>query len=173
MSAVAMSNIAFSRRTAPGESGPSGVVNANRIAHGDTTPNTTLTDALGSIVAYFPTEINTTYTAVIAALAATTSTSKAGQWVAFWVFLAATPIVTWLVYAARVRQSGAGLPVAPRNWPVLEMSVSTITFVVWAGALPGSPLQEVKNYSSALAGIMVIIVTAGLGLVAPVLGRPI
>jgi RsiW-degrading membrane proteinase PrsW (M82 family) len=168
-----MSNIAYSRRTAPGEPGPSGVINANRIAHGETAPNTTLTDALGAIVAYFPTEINTTYTAVIAALAVTTSTSKAGQWVAFWFFLAATPIFTWLVYAARVRQSGVGLPVNPRSWPVLEMSISTITFVVWAGALPGSPLQEIKNYSSALAGIMVVVVTAALGLVAPVLGRPI
>ncbi len=53
------------------------------------------------------------------------------------------------------------------------MSISAVTFVVWAGALPGSPLQEIKNYSSAVAGLMVLVVTAFLGLVAPVLGRPI
>ncbi len=168
-----MSNIAFARRASSGEPAPSTMINANRAAHGDTPNNTTLTDALGAIVAYFPTEINATYTAVIAALAATTSTSKAGQWLAFWLFLVATPMVTWLVYAARVRQSGAGLPVKPTHWPVLEMSISAVTFVVWAGALPGSPLQEIKNYSSAVAGLMVLVVTAFLGLVAPVLGRPI
>ncbi len=168
-----MSNIAYTRLAAAGEREPTGVANANRIAHGDATPNTTLTDALGAIVAYFPTEINVTYTAVIAALSGTLSTSRAGQWVAFWCFLAATPIVTWLVYAARVRQSGAELPLDPRRWPVLEMSISTVAFVVWAGALPESPLQQVKNYSPAVAGVMVLVVTAALGLAAPVLGRQV
>ena len=132
---------------------------------------TSPTAALGAIVTYFPTEVNVLYTAIIAAITNSDTTSRAGQWVAWWGLLAAAPIVVWLVYAARLRGEGKNLPADPRTWPAMEMIFSQIAFAVWGAALPDSPFEDFDWYSPALAGVAVLAVTAALGLVAPVFGR--
>jgi RsiW-degrading membrane proteinase PrsW (M82 family) len=113
------------------------------------------------------------YTEIIAALAGSASTSLAGQWMAFYLALVLAPITVWLLYAARARVDGKPLPLSWRSWPILEMVFSLIAFAVWAAARPGSPLQEMKEYSPALAGIAVLVVTFLLGLIAPIFKRTI
>lgn len=58
---------------------------------------------MGTIVSYFPTEINVLYTSVIAAVASSDTSSRAGQWSAFLLLLALTPCSVWVVYAARAK----------------------------------------------------------------------
>jgi hypothetical protein len=168
-----MSQVAYSRvegTPPPPPEGPDGV---NARAHGTEAPNSTLTDALGAIVAYFPTEVNVMYTAILAAIVTTESTSLAGQWLTFWMMLAAAPVVAWLVFAARMRADNKKLPLAPKKWPALEMAFSAVAFGVWGAALPGTPWAEHDWYSASLAGVAVLIVTTALGLLAPVFGRKI
>jgi hypothetical protein len=173
MSAVAMSQVANARRSdRPSEPG-GGARSINERAHQMAAPNSPLTDALGAVVAYFPTEINVLYTAILAAIATSDTVALTGQWAAYWFSLAAAPVVVWLLYAARLRADSKRLPLAPKRWPLLEMGFSVVAFAVWGAALPGTPFAENDWYNSALAGVAVLVVTAALGLIAPVLGRTI
>ena len=173
MSVIAMSQVAYARRNDTPPPQAENVPSMNETAHGREAPNDALTSALGAVVAYFPSEVNILYTAIIAAISGTQTRSLSGQWAAFWLVLALTPLTVWLLYAARVRATGKPLPLAPRVWPTMEMVFALISFAVWAAALPGSPFHEFAAYSAALAGIAVLVVTFLLGLVAPVLGRTI
>jgi hypothetical protein len=173
MSAVAMSQVAFSRVDGTPPSPPSGAGGVNERAHQTEMPNNALTDALGAIVAYFPTEVNVLYTAVLAAIVKPDTSSLAGQWLAYWLTLGAAPVVAWLLFAARLRANGMKLPLAPAKWPFLEMVFSVVAFATWGAALPGTPWAEHDWYTASLAGVAVLVVTTGLGSIAPVFGKKI
>jgi len=128
--------------------------------------------ALHVISGYIPTEVLTLYVAVLAALHKPNQISRA-EWSTLWIFLIATPIVVWLVYAAKIKAAQKPLPLAPSQWPVWEMFSATIAYCAWAFALPGTPFTEYSWYSSALAGIIVLVASTFLGLLAPFFLRPI
>jgi hypothetical protein len=128
--------------------------------------------ALNVLFGYIPTEVLTLYVAFIAAIQKPDKVSRA-QWVVFWSFLAFTPIVVWMVYAAKVKVARGALPIAFRAWPVWEMLAATIAYVVWAFALPQTPFVQYLWYSSALAGIAVLVTSTVLGLLAPLFQRPL
>lgn len=173
MSIASMSSVAFARRTDNALATPKGVSSVNAAAHGSTGSDDAVTSALGTAVAYFPTEINVLYTAVVAAVAAAADAQLTTQWVAFIIVLVLTPVAVWFVYATRVRSSGAPLPIPVRTWPVAEMVTASVAFAIWAGALPGSPLQHIPGFTAALAGVVVLAGTAVLGWIASLLQRPI
>ena len=135
--------------------------------------------ALDMLFIYIPTEVLTLYVAVLAAVKpanVTTNTQNAittmptnGQWIAFWAFLIATPIVVWLVYAAKVKP----LPIAFRAWPVWEILTATLAYFAWALALPGSPFGQFSWYSPPLASVLVLVTSTALSLLAPFFKRPI
>jgi hypothetical protein len=102
---------------------------------------------------YIPGEILTLYVAVLATLKAPVAGDNTAHWVAFWVFLAATPIIQWMVYAAKVKDKGKPLPVRPKAWPKWEMIAATIAYVAWAFALPQTPFTVYAWYSAALSGV--------------------
>ncbi|MFC5478493.1 hypothetical protein [Massilia suwonensis] len=87
-------------------------------------------------------------------------------------FLIATPVIFWLVYAAKLKSRGKKLPLNPATWPVWEMIAATIAFAVWAFALPGSPVHPAW-YTSAISSLAVLVVSTLLGLLAPFFQRPI
>src|SRR4051812_13427586 len=65
---------------------------------------------------YIPSEIVTVYVALTSAM----ENAKAGNralWIGFVVFLLLTPIVTWLIFAAKVRARGQVIPRSWRQWP--------------------------------------------------------
>jgi hypothetical protein len=168
-----MTNVAFARRTDNALPMPRGVASVNAAAHGSTSSDDAVMSALGTLVAYFPTEINVLYTAVVAAVSAAADAQLTTQWVAFSIVLVLTPVAVWFVYATRVRSSGKPLPISVRTWPVAEMITATVAFTIWAGALPGSPLQHIPGYTAAVAGVVVLAGTAVLGWIASLLQRPI
>jgi hypothetical protein len=136
-------------------------------------PTSAVSAALQVITTYIPTEIITLYVAVLAALRDKTNTLAAASALrAFWFFLAVTPLVVWLVYAARVRSAKPArpLPVHPYAWPLWEMFAAATAFTAWAAALPDSPLMG-AGVSPALGGILVLVASTLLGLAAPVFQR--
>jgi len=171
MSISSMTNVAFARRrdVAPENKAPSSVEEI-AAAKGDPAGAATgSTAALSAIAAYIPTEVLTVYVAVVAALEppnGQTGGASAG-WFSFLLFLIATPVVVWLVYAGKVRKAGKRLPTTIKRWPRWEMFAATAAFVAWAFALPQTPFTTLAWYSSAIAAVLVLVVTSALGLVAP------
>jgi len=125
---------------------------------------------LNVLFGYIPTEILTLYIAVLAAIQ---QTNKATPWAAFWSFLIATPLVVWLVYAAKIRALQKPLPFQFRAWPLWEMVAATVAYLAWALALPNTPFVEYPWYSSGLAGVSVLAATTVLGLLGPFFQRPL
>ncbi len=182
MSISAMTNVAFARRTdvhpldvAPGNAGE-----VEQATGGTAESRSASTSAISAITTYIPTEVLTLYVAALGAVHQKDEDLKA-EWIAFLFFLAATPIVVWLLYAAKVMNSNKAVPVtvkkpkslplAPGKWPLWEMFAATIGYAAWAFALPNSPFRafaEYGWYSQALGGVIVLVVSTILGLIAPV-----
>jgi hypothetical protein len=140
------------------------------------TPSAAPVDTTMNVITnYIPAEILTCYVAVLAALQSSPAptpgvrTSEA-QWIAFGIFQAATPVVFWLVYAAKVKGAGKNLPLSFALWPVWEMVASALAFFAWAFGLPNSPFSSLHWYSSAIAAIVVLLASTLLALLAPIFG---
>jgi hypothetical protein len=134
------------------------------------------TSALKAIVTYIPTEVLTLYVAALAALAPSHPSiaaeksalpetggaiASSAALVAFWIFLVLTPLIVWLVYAAKVRNAGKRIPTKPKTWPWWEMVY----------ALPDSVFTRFSWYTAALGTLAILVVSTLLGLVAPLVHR--
>lgn len=168
MSISSMTNIALMKRSGADlatyrllEDGAAGA----RVAQTD------VTAALKAIASYVPTEVLTVYVAVIATLQAGNGMGTTGV-LAFWIFLAMTPIVVWLVFAAKLRAGGQPLPWPVHTWPLWEMSAAAVAFAAWALALPDNPFKASAWYSPGVAGVGVLIASMTLGLIAPLAKKP-
>src|SRR2546428_10573689 len=106
MSINAMTEVAFLSRTdvAPQNFVPSKIDETAGAAKGKPAPENAVNTALHMITTYVPTEILTLYVAVVAALRDPKS-SPVTPWLTFGVFLVGTPVIVWLVYAAKVKNS--------------------------------------------------------------------
>lgn len=134
--------------------------------------STTVNTTLNLLFGYIPTEVLTLYVAVLASTQQKGMITWAG-WAAFWCFLVATPVVVWLIYGAKIKAAQKAIPIHPRAWPVWEMFAATVAFCAWAFALPNAPFTGYIWYSSALAGVAVLVASTLLGLLAPLFQRPL
>ena len=133
-------------------------------------PNT----ALQTLTTYIPTEVLTLYVSAIAALGPLTINVgthdlQVGRWLPFWCFFAATPLIVWVAFASKIKAAGRELPLSPSKWPLWEMAAATIAFVAWTFALPATPFAQESWYSAGLASFLILVVSAGLGIVAPLM----
>ena len=125
--------------------------------------------ALSQIVAYIPTEILTTYVAILAALSTDTQSSLE-KWVTFWIFLGFTPVASWVIFAAKVRThtgTKSERRKAQKKLPWWEFFSATLAFAVWAYALPASPFSLLSWYKPALGTAGLLFVSFLLGMFAP------
>ena len=176
MSIASMTEVAFQSRTDVGEATyfPRTFTEIAGAAGGKATPESQVNAALRTLTTYIPTETLTLYVAVLAALQPPTkSATSSPSWTPFWCFLIATPFVIWIVYATKARTAGKPIPWALPKWPLWEMAAGTIAYVAWAFTLPASPFASLAWYSTALAGIIVLITSTVLGLMAPLFARPL
>src|SRR5574341_2323903 len=173
MSIAAMSEVALLSRTdvEPVNYVPKTMPELAGAANGKPTPETAVNTALQMIVTYVPTEVLTLYVAVLGAIQNPAAESFHAQWLAFWFFLVATPAIVWVVYAAKVKNAGKPMPLAPRRWPHWEMAAATIAYAAWTFALPESPFNDYGWYSAALAGVIVMTASVLLSLLAPLFQR--
>jgi hypothetical protein len=157
-----------------------------------TTATNGVNTAMQVLFGYIPTEVLTLYVAVVAAIHPNSSASgpaAAGatavqsaistavqqpsavtpvDWGVFWTFLVATPVVFWVVYATKLKGAQKPIPLAFAAWSLWEMTAATVAYAVWAFALPASPFREFGSwYSSGLAGVVVLVTSTVLGLLAP------
>jgi hypothetical protein len=138
-------------------------------------PATPTGTALQTLTTYLPTEILTLYVAAVAAIGPwTVDGQPVGRWAPFFTFLVATPILVWVAFATKLRAVGKPLPASPHLWPFWEMFAATLAYVAWTFALANTPFAQFTNwYSSGLASFLVLIVSSGLGIVAPLMQRPL
>ena len=172
MSLVSASNNALARRPdlPPLNDTPRNMAEVAE-ASGDTRPGTPMTDALRVITTYIPVEVITLYVAVLAVLS---PEDRTGNWVAFFIFFFLTPVVLWLVFANKLKAAGKPVPAAFRTWPLWKMTASTITFTVWAFSLSQRPTAGFLDwYSPAMSGVVVLGTATLLGLIAPLMQKPL
>jgi hypothetical protein len=183
MSINSMANAAAARRhdTAPVNRVPAGLKEiarasmsapATRDPPAGPPPNGTVDTAFNVLFGYIPTEIITLYVAVLGTVGKEGGVTT-GEWASFISFLVSTPIVVWLVYAAKLKSISLPLPAEPKSWPIWEMFAGTVAYIAWAGALPQSPFERYAEswYSPAVAGVLVLITSALLGFLAPFFQR--
>lgn len=123
--------------------------------------------ALSSIVAYIPTEVVTTYVAVLAALGSVASQSPFEKWVTFWVFLGFTPMATWVIFAVKLKGRNKLKGLKLNQWPWWAIFSASLAFAVWAYALPASPFSTFSWYKPGLGTAGLLFVSFLLGMVAP------
>lgn len=170
---------------------PAAETDGAKPADGATAANGVNT-AMQVLFGYIPTEVLTLYVAVVAAIhpspvAGSAGTAGAGvvaqvaqgtkvmpsDWITFWIFLVSTPIIFWVVYAAKLKSARKPIPLAFSTWPLWEMFAATLAYFAWAFALPSTPFHEETWYSAGLAGVAVLIASTILGLLAPLFQRPL
>jgi hypothetical protein len=178
MSINSMANAAIGRRPdyEPMRAVPRTLDEISKAASGSSAPSNQVTSALNVIVTYIPTEILTLYVAVLAALGNGKGSGSGtrltnGMVIAFWAFLFATPLTVWALYAVKVRTDNKQLPLAPSKWPLWEMLAGTIAYGAWAIALPDNPFVNSAWYSSGITGVILLVSSTVLGLVAPLFQR--
>jgi hypothetical protein len=129
------------------------------------------TDALARIMACIPAEIVLVYVATIAAITTDATRARTGQWVAFWAYLAATPVTLLFGVAAAGATSADKLALLkPGRWPWVEMIAATACFAIWGFTLPGTPFADFGWYRPAVATVVLLAGSLVIGLLAPIFG---
>jgi len=132
--------------------------------------------SVATLTTYIPTEVLTLYVSAIAALGPLTvkigvRDLQIGRWLPFWCFFIATPLIVWVAFASKIKAGGKTIPLHPSKWPLWEMTAATIAYVAWTFALPATPFAQESWYSSGLASFLILVVSAGLGIIAPLMRR--
>ncbi|HEY3114223.1 MAG TPA: hypothetical protein VGJ62_11100 [Gemmatimonadaceae bacterium] len=171
MSAVSMANIAIARQSESRQAASvADAIGLHATAAEGEVPErkvseNPVTGAMKVITSYIPTEVLTLYVAGIAIFLDSDPAIRnyRAAWWTFVIFLVATPLFNWLVFAIKEVARGKRLPASPASWPAWEMFIATIAFAVWAAALPTTPFTSLTWYSPRVAGYLVLVVTTLLG----------
>jgi hypothetical protein len=134
-------------------------------------PPNAVSEAVRTVAAYVPTEIVTLYVAAGAAIDVSNSPPAGGQWLLFWVTLLMTPALVWTGFALASKNAGRALPVKPQKWPVPEMIIAVVAFVLWAFTLPKSPFSQFSWFRPAMGTAALLIGTTVIGVVAALIRR--
>jgi hypothetical protein len=73
--------------------------------------------------------------------------------------------------STKIKAAGKAIPASPIKWPLWEMAAATIAYVAWTFALPSTPFAQMYWYSPGLAAFLILVVSAGLGILAPLMQR--
>jgi hypothetical protein len=190
MSVSSMTNLAIARRSDDLGTAtvPRTALQVTAATGGTADTENTITAALKSVATYIPTEVIALYLAVIAAVRSGATSEGARSTAAALrtgvpfkvsdaqvntviVFAIVTPAVVWMVYAGKAKTGGKKLPILPWKWPLWEMFAATVGFGAWAFSLPDSPFSRFSWYTLSWAAVVVLAVSTGLGLLAPVVQR--
>jgi hypothetical protein len=163
MSLTAMTNrdvVRYTRRS-------TGITPETNVA----TPST-VADAADAVVSHIPTEVVAIYIVLTGLVDNGSGRVGTGQWLLLWITLALTPIVTWLLFAIKVRAAGGALPVTPRVWPWASLTLGSLAFLVWAFGLPGTPFGSFDWYRPAIGSAVLLVGSLLIGLVGKLVRGP-
>jgi hypothetical protein len=159
---------------------PAGTV-VGAPASGAVTPRT-ITPLKGAtdLGRYIPTEAIALYVAILAGAFAPLKvpTGKTldtldfvTRWRLYFIMLAVTAGLVWLIYAAKQRQTPVKDPGKWFNIPVFEMAIAVAAMAAWAAALPDSPFEDFHWYGGWFAPIVLSTSIALLPLIAAAAGK--
>jgi hypothetical protein len=178
MSINSMTNAALARRSdyPPADTVPKSPGEVATAANNDPTPPNTVSTALKTLTTYIPTETLTLYVFFVGLLEPLDPArpSYTSRWLVFGLFLAFTLLAIWAAFAAKLTSDHKALPRPWRTWPKWEMTAGSLAYDAWELGLPDSPFAMIRGlYSPAIASVIVLLVSAGLGIVAPLFQRPL
>jgi hypothetical protein len=172
-----MTNVALARRTdiETDEPVPPTTPAIVQATAGTAETRAGLGGAFQLIMTYIPTEILALYTSIATAIQGDKAAADPGTaWIAFAACLAITPVAVWLMYAGKVKLTGKAMPLAWSKWPLWEMVAATTAFFAWGFAMPNSPFRWFEGfYNAAIAAIILPCSAMLLGLLAPIVQRPL
>jgi hypothetical protein len=129
-----------------------------RGAAGTNSDDDALKTALARITGYVPTEAVASY---VAALGILTPNSSGGRWA---LFLAIAALAAFLVFY--YWKTTAADPKPGKTALYWQLVFALGGLAAWAAALPSSPFLSIHNYSAALGGLIIVIVSPAVPLLA-------
>ena len=149
---------------------PDSDIDASRLPPAGTGP-------LAQVANFIPTEILGIYVTALSLIAQTHVERSDPNYPALGIIQIATfllgfvltPVIVWCAFAVKVKTAGGSLPVSPMCWPWWSMFAATLSFAVWAAALPSSGIaaQYLGPYGNLIAGILVLVTGVMLSMFAP------
>jgi hypothetical protein len=126
--------------------------------------------AVEKLVKYIPADLMALYVAVLGAMATVQAVIKDfdAKW-AFWITVAATPIVVLIIFAGNRRAKNQPAFPGWRKWPWWAMGSATAAFLIWGCTPPGSAYLT-SSEGKALAAFGATVLTFFLTLLEPLLG---
>jgi hypothetical protein len=85
----------------------------------------------------------------------------------YWFFVALTPVLLILVLAGKRRSEGFSVFPTWKEWPWWKLIASTIAFLVWALAIPGTPYLSTAQ-GKMVAAFGALLVSTFLTLLEPI-----
>ena len=129
---------------------------------------TAASNAFAALARYIPAEIVTLYVAALSAMPAFAATfafvTEVGL---YWFFVALTPVLLVLVLAGKRRSEGFSAFPPWKEWPWWKLVASTIAFLVWALAIPGTPYLSTAQ-GKVVAAFGALLVSTFLTLLEPI-----
>jgi thiosulfate reductase cytochrome b subunit len=132
--------------------------------------------AATDLARYVPTEAIALYIAILSGAfgALTLPAGKqadqldySSRWHFYFIMLAVTAALVWLIYAAKTRAHDR----RRRDVPIFEMAVAVVAMAAWAAALPDTPFADFRWYGGWFSAITLATTTALLPLIAAAFGR--
>lgn len=111
------------------------------------------------IIKYIPSDIVALWTGAIGVITAGGTTAQENEtvlWIAFGVVLILTAVWTWY------QTNAPGQPPA-----IKHIVASTISFAVWAIALPGGPISTIPSWKAMWGSLLLMVWTFILGMIPP------
>lgn len=136
---------------------------AAEVGSGGNQPAKNAANAVEQLTRYIPTEIVTLYIAWWAVLEKVNAADQV-RWWSFFVFLILTPIVAWMIFAAKVVGRKEPIPWDWKLWPKWKFGAATAAYVVWVFSLPKSVFATFKWYDPVYAGFAILLTTIMLGI---------
>jgi hypothetical protein len=117
---------------------------------------------LDALARYIPTEAIALYLALLGAIGASTS-GYMGRWIAFGVFLFATPLLIFIDWKIKSRGASRPDPGLARKLLTFNLIAATLAFAAWGFSLPASPFGAMSFYDERWAGFVALAVSVALG----------
>lgn len=117
---------------------------------------------LEALVRYIPTEAIVLYVGLLGAVGSS-GAHYTGRWVAFAIFLAATPVLVLCDWAIRRRRAERPDPGLARRLLAFNLVAATLAFAAWGFSLPASPFGQISWYDQHWASFVALVVAVVLG----------
>ncbi len=129
--------------------------------------------AVEALTKYIPTETITLYIATVSSGEALRQllpglSQDELQFRLYLGFVAFNPVILLLLFLRDLATAGRPWKIPVRDWPWWNLVASTISFAVWALAVPGTKILPISTAASGVfSGLAALFVSTGLNLLAP------